>query len=611
MSSNPAIPGSSKIIRSHESSNTAYVLQKCLHARVTGQFNDDQFVDAIRGTCTEQEFIDAVSKQLRAAPESTPSVMGLINRLYKRGEISLGIVRALEARISRGEPRKANDGVTIDVRPDDDRRSLLVGGPAPPLMEPGRVLRDRYVIEQRLGYGGKGTVFRALDRYRSSFPLSQRYVALKILHDCSESRDNVRRELQCAQMLTHQNIVRVFDFDRDGDIDFFTMELLEGELLSSLMGRFHPLPMSRAHAWSIIGQIASGLEHAHQHQIVHADLKPQNIMITNAGAVRILDFGASRSLANQAHGQPGLRSASSVTSAYACCELLDGRAPDPRDDLYALACIAHELLTGEHPFQRRRANDARDFGVVPVRPTGLRRRQWLVLSKSLSWHRAGRSMSVHDWYKGLQPSGREAPRLPAIGNLTPAPVKAQHAPSFRASAVLTFLIITAAIWVLFVRLAPGGKVSSATLPIATSGQTARTGLEAPGRPVPLEARGPQFPAAAASAADGAVALSRNEYQVQPGQHFAEIRFHRPANWRGDKPLVWWTEAASAKPGVDYVQQPKVEKAFPKGKNSVTFFVKLLPRATRSQPEVFYVAVAGPADRGPDRVKHTAIRLPET
>jgi hypothetical protein len=111
--------------------------------------------------------------------------------------------------------------------------------------------------------------------------------------------------------------------------------------------------------------------------------------------------------------------------------------------------------------------------------------------------------------------------------------------------------------------------------------------------------------------DSAVALSPNAYQVQPGQHFAEIRFHRPANWRGDKPLVWWTEAASAKPGVDYVQQSKVEQAFPKGKNSMTFFVKLLPRAARRQPGVFYVAVADPAERGLDRIKHTAIRLPES
>jgi serine/threonine protein kinase len=610
MSSIPAIPGRSEFIRSLDSSSTAYALHKCINARVTGQFNDDQFVNAIRGTCTEQELIDAVSSQLRAAPESTASVMGLINRLHKRGEISLAIVKALETRISRREPRNTTDGVAIE-RPDGERRGLLVGGPAPPLIEPGRVLRDRYVIEQRLGYGGKGTVFRALDRYRSAFPLSQRYVALKILHDCSGSRDNVRRELQCAQKLTHQNIVRVFDFDRDGDMDFFTMELLDGELLSSLMGRFHPLPMSRAHAWSIIGQIAAGLEHAHHHQIVHADLKPQNIMITNEGEVRILDFGASRSLANQGQAQPGSRSTSSVTSAYACCELLDGRAPDPRDDLYALACIAHELLTGEHPFQRRRANDARDFGVIPVRPAGLRRRQWLALSKALSWHRAGRSISVHDWYKALQPR-REVQRLPAIGNLTPAPAKAQRAPSFRASAVLTLMVITAAIWMLFIRLAPGGKVNSEPLAQATSGHLPGTMLAAPVRPAPLEGRGPlPSPAATMSPVESGVALSPISYRVQPGQHFAEIRFHRPANWRGDKPLVWWTEAASAKPGVDYVQQPKVEQVFPKGKNSMSFFVKLLPRAARSQPQVFYIAVADPAERGLDRIRHTAVRLPES
>jgi hypothetical protein len=111
--------------------------------------------------------------------------------------------------------------------------------------------------------------------------------------------------------------------------------------------------------------------------------------------------------------------------------------------------------------------------------------------------------------------------------------------------------------------------------------------------------------------ESGAALSPIGYQVQPGQHFAEIRFHRPANWHGDKPLVWWTEAASAKPGVDYVQQPKVEQAFPKGKNSMTFFVKLLPRAARRQPEVFYIAVADPAERSLDHIRHTAIRLPES
>jgi serine/threonine protein kinase len=576
---------------------------------MTGQFNDDQFVQAVRGTCTEQEFIDAVAKELRGAPESTPTVMGLINRLYKRGEVSLAIVKALESRISRGEPR-SDDRVTIDLKQDGERSRSLVGRLVPPLVEAGRVLRERYVIEQRLGYGGRGTVFRALDRYRISLPASQRYVAVKVLHGSSGSReetvDALRHELQCAQTLSHQNIVKVFDFDRDGDLDFFTMELLDGELLSGLMARFHPLPMSRAHAWWIIGQIASGLQHAHERQIVHADLKPQNIMITNAGEVRILDFGASRALDNQ----PVSRSPSSVTSAYACCELLDGRAPDPRDDLYALACIAYELLTGEHPFQRRRANEARDFGVVPLRPPGLSRRQWLSLSKALSWHRAGRSMSVRDWFKGLQPRGEPAQPLSGIRNLTPAPVRAPRAPSLRTSAVLALLVITAVVWMLFIRLAPGGKVSGEALSSTPHGQTIKATLAAPvPAPSPESDWHQASPNVVAPPASGAVALSPSDYRVQPGQRFAEIRVHRPANRRGDKPLVWWTEAASAKPGVDYVQQSKVQQSFPKGKNSMSFFVKLLPRAAKSRPDMFYVAVADQAERGLDRVEHTAVRLP--
>ncbi|HEX3942882.1 MAG TPA: serine/threonine-protein kinase [Rhizomicrobium sp.] len=606
------IHGRSEFIRSHDPTGTAYALHKCLNARVTGQFNDDQFVQAVRGTCTEQEFIDAVSKQLRTAPESTPGIIGLIDRLYKRGEVSLAIVRALESRISRGGLRSANDGVTIDLTPHGEPGGFLMGRPTPPPVDIGTVLRDRYVIEKRLGYGGSGTVFRALDRYRGSLPQSQRYVAVKILHGRPGSReetvDSLRLELQCAQTLSHQNIVKVFDFDRDGDIDFFTMELLDGELLSDLMARFHPLPMSRAHAWWIIGQIASGLEHAHERRIVHADLKPQNIMITNAGEVRILDFGAARSLASL-HGS---RSASSATSAYACCELLDGRAPDPRDDMYALACIAYELLTGEHPFQRRRASDARDFGVVPVRPPGLRRRQWITLAKSLSWHRAGRSISVRDWSKGLQPRPERTQRLPGIGHLTPAPLKAPPAPSFRASAVLTMLVITAVVWMLFTRLAPGGKVSGEALSGAAQGPAASANLAAPLPPPAAPATVSRKQSnAPAQPAGGGVALSRNDYHVQPGQHFAEIRIHRPANWRGDKPLLWWTEAASAKPGLDYVQQPKVQQAFPKGKNSMSFFVKLLPRAARTRPDMFYVAVAdqGAAERGPDRVEYTAVRLP--
>jgi serine/threonine protein kinase len=612
-------------------------LQRLLNARVAGELNDDRFVAAIRGSYTKNDFVDAVSRQLQAIPESTPRVMALVNRLNKRGEIPSDVVRLLESKIARGEPRNADDSLTVDLgvnrRPDPG-----FADPPPSRLEVGRVLRDRYVIEQRLGNGGKGTVFKALDRYRASLQSPQRYVAIKVLHEIPGTRDEsieaLRHELQSAQILSHPNIVRVYDFDRDGDIDFFTMEYLEGELLSSLMQRFHPLPMSRPHAWSIIQQIASGLEHAHGRNMVHADLKPQNIMITNSGEVRILDFGASRAFAEPGRAVPAGRGASSGTPAYACCELLDGRSPDPRDDLYAFACISYELLAGAHPFQRRRANEARDFGIVPTRPSGLKRRQWNTLAKGLSWHRAGRSIPVGDWFKGLKPRDDPSPRVASIGEMQPAPVKSRPplAP-LRASAVFSILISTAAIGMLFVRMSPSGKVSGEALPptaaTASSASARSSILDPPASQYSslVSVIGPSAVSTPQSPPDGAVndsansvnPLSRNatltisagDYQVQPGQHFAEIRVHRLGNVHGDAPLVWWTEAASAKPGVDYVSQAKVTQSFPKGKDSMSVFVKLLPRSTRSQDAVFYVAVAGRGDKRPDQITHTAVHLPST
>ena len=155
------------------------------------------------------------------------------------------------------------------------------------------MLRDRYVLEKRLGSGGMGTVFKALDRYRADLPPANQYVAIKILHEKSDNREellaNLRREFYCTQRLSHRNIVKVYELDRDGELDFFTMELLEGDLLSSVTERLQPLPMARPYAWAIIREIGAGLAHAHARNVVHGDLKPHNIMITQSGEVRILD----------------------------------------------------------------------------------------------------------------------------------------------------------------------------------------------------------------------------------------------------------------------------------------------------------------------------------
>jgi hypothetical protein len=105
-------------------------------------------------------------------------------------------------------------------------------------------------------------------------------------------------------------------------------------------------------------------------------------------------------------------------------------------------------------------------------------------------------------------------------------------------------------------------------------------------------------------------VSAGNYRVRSGERFAEIRVHRSSRLGSDVPFVWWTEAASAKPGIDYVHQGKAIQSFPKGKNSTSFFVKLVPKSSRTQPEVFYIAIAE-AGRGAasGQVARAAVWLP--
>ena len=498
--------------------------------------------------------------------------------------------------------------------------------------EIGRVLRDRYILVDRLGSGTKGSVYKALDRYRASLPNAQQYVAIKILHATAANREellaNLRREFYRTQMLSHRNIVNVFELDRDGDVDFFTMEFLEGELLSRVMSRLQPLPMSRPQAWAIISEIGSGLAHAHARSVVHADLKPGNIMITDSGEVRILDFGAPSTSAERSP-EDGLRprnAFSSVTPAYTCCELLEGRPPDPRDDIYAFACLAYELLAGTHPFQRRRSTEARDFGIVAKRPLELRRQQWQALTMGLSWHRAGRSISMRAWLDKMNPE-RAAGALPRAHNPETAPAKPRPVRILWATAPWAILLICAAVWVSIAGLVGrrvGNKdvvpaaAASAQLeggPVPSSEGAGLPAASAPTDAVPLDAAAknarrdvnrPKLPTPPANL----LVVSATNTAVRSGEHFAEIRVHRSSRSGSDIPFVWWTEAASAKPGIDYVQQGKAIQSIPKGKNSTSFFVKLVPKASRVEPEVFYIAIAA-AGRGASsgQVARAAVWLP--
>ncbi len=512
----------------------------------------------------------------------------------------------------------------------------------------GCVIRNRYVLEERVGIGGKGTVFKALDRYRLDLPEEDRYVAIKILHRPADNRGDLvadlRREFYCAQTLSHENIVNVYQLDRDADIDFFTMELLEGELLSSVLARLHRAPMSRPQAWAIIRDIGSGLAHAHSRNVIHADLKPQNIMITHSGEVRILDF--SNAVGHYSEDTARRNTLSSGTLSYASCEILAGRAPDPRDDVYALACLSYELLAGEHPFQRRPATEARALGIVPKRPPGLTRQQWQTLAMGLSWHRAGRSNSVRAWLSRLSMERAAVRPVPPVRDLQSAPVDHGAAVPLRATTMFVVLLMTVSVWVSFVRWAAGSRATgsdavpevvanrpdrpdqqSGDVPVAPNqngaAAVASSGVRnaVPSSTPPRTAESP--PRLSGNPAHGDVGrpkqsagserpllVSAGNYMVRSDEHFAEIRVHRSTLSSRDTQFVWWTEAASAKPGIDYVHQSKVIQSFPKGKKSMSFFIKLVPRASRARREVFYVAIAE-AGRGvsADPVARAAVWLP--
>jgi serine/threonine protein kinase len=295
----------------------------------------------------------------------------------------------------------------------------------------GDLLRNRYRIVGVLGRGGMGTVFEAMDEYRVDLPTTSQRLAVKVLHSAVAHREELlaelQREFQHLQLLSHPNVVRVHEFDRDGDIAFFTMEFLNGALLSQVLNarKGIALALARAHALAIMRDSGAALAHAHSRGVVHGDINPQNIFITNAGELRVLDFGASHKLPRDGWAVGGEWSAREpvATPGYASCQLLEGQYPDARDDVFAFACVAYVLLSGRHPFPNRTAIEARTQNLRPPRPPGITSHQWSVLREGLRWEREQRPADIGEWLDrfGLAGAARQLPNLPLIVNTPMTP----------------------------------------------------------------------------------------------------------------------------------------------------------------------------------------------
>ncbi|SDE21165.1 protein of unknown function [Massilia sp. PDC64] len=399
----------------------------------------DNLADTLRqfqsGTLGQAEMLARVDRLLASTPESVSSLLKTLNDAHRRaplpaevyGEVERRIAQAIEA---RQRQRVGEEETYVQTKPlQPPTQPAGIAGPPGAAVERmkgvGDTLNGRFVLEECVGFGGMGTVYKALDLRKLEASDRHPYIAIKVLNVQFQGHPKsliaLQREARKAQTLAHPNIVAVYDFDRDGSMVYITMEYLPGKSLSQMLRApdFHPLPFDEA--MKIVSGMGRALAYAHERGFVHCDFKPANVILTENGGVKVIDFGIARVFqkaeedADVTVFDPG--SLGALTPAYASPEMLENREPDPRDDIYALGCITYELLTGRHPFNRLSALQARDAGLRAQRPPGLGHRQWRALRNALALRRELRTPTVNGFLKeiGARDLRRRQPLLIGAG----------------------------------------------------------------------------------------------------------------------------------------------------------------------------------------------------
>lgn len=207
----------------------------------------------------------------------------------------------------------------------------------------GKMIANRYEVITQIGCGGMATVYKARDS------VLNRNVAIKVLREeFTTDEEFIKRfnvEAQAAASLTHPNIVSIYDVGNEGDLYYIVMELIQGKTLKEIITENVVLPWK----WSvnIAIQIASALEMAHRNNIVHRDIKPHNIIITEDGIAKVTDFGIAKAVSNSTITAFG---ATIGSVHYFSPEHARGGYTDAKSDLYSLGVVMYEMMTGRVPF---------------------------------------------------------------------------------------------------------------------------------------------------------------------------------------------------------------------------------------------------------------------
>ncbi len=285
-----------------------------------------------------------------------------------------------------------------------------------PVGEEPTLIDDRYDIEARLGVGGMGAVYRARDRLMQEANDPDPYIALKLILDSVQDPQAsiaLQREARRAQTLNHVNIVRVFYFGRDKDGRYYlTMELLRGKSLEQKL-RDEPGPMSFGAALPLVEKVCSALSYAHAQGIVHSDIKPSNVFITDAGEPKLLDFGIASPMRSASGRETKFnpRSLGALSPNYASIEQFLGMDADPRDDVYSVACLTYELLSGQRPYGGEVAPRALEHSLTAKPIRALSRAQNEILASALCLHRKDRTATIDAFIGALKDSAVRTAKL--------------------------------------------------------------------------------------------------------------------------------------------------------------------------------------------------------
>jgi serine/threonine protein kinase len=609
------------------------------------------------GSCDAPAFLHAMQERFRIDADGTWEVLSQLDQYYRRGRIEPGTFKTIKTALaemalghstSPPAPQNSAQRTAPPAREPDTRdvpvaRDIVVpahvehtdvhlrreeshSSESPGEPKPGSVLRRRYRIEAILGQGRMGTVFQALDEFRLESPGTQR-LALKVLHPSIAKRAELlaelRREFQALQLLSHPNIIRVFDFDRDGVSVFFTMELLTGTSLGRLLQARNLIPLERPQALALIRDIGAALTFAHSRGVLHGDLNLQNIFVTSAGELRVMNFGSSHKVRQAAQAPDSNPMLPFSASNYASAQVLEGERADVRDDIFSLACVTYLMLSGVHPFAGNTATEAREARLRIPRPANLSGRQWQALRTALHWERDDRPADLQRWLAQLGLDGA-ARRLTPLNDLMELPA-ARKSRSWLIAGVTSGLLalIFAAYWITthqdllpsvdstatirapvpapppnivapppdatpVERTKPTAAPIAASVSHAAPAATPAPPAAAPPTTTPIMTAPAPAPVAAFAGASK-VELSADTIDVPSGESSAQVPVHRRGNLRGETSFTWWTESGTAKPGADFSAVVPQLAHIADGKSNVSLSIPV-GHTPHAQAKSFYVVI---------------------